>query len=236
MHCPQDPALRHVELIQAARTDPAAMASLVKTYRRFMVHIMRELFPGRKRVPIDAYLGEMTITLMKCVQSWRPESQFTTYLGVALRRAINAQRVVERHGRLIPFGCEHLLAPASWWDGLRTSRSDRHWNHRDHFSRARDDAHDHWPEWVDESRLHSWIEQLHGRYREVILRRMAGQTLNEIARSYNVTRERVRQLEQKAISKLKKRAWFVAHNKELRALGLKEVPEPSDAPILAEVA
>lgn len=59
-------------------------------------------------------------------------------------------------------------------------------------------------EWFDDRRRALWraVDQLDARQRTIVERRMEGATLEEVSRELAVTRERVRQIERKAVERL----------------------------------
>ncbi len=203
--------LRHHDLILAARTDDAAMARLLRLYKGFFAHVLKHCFPRAKRPPLNVYLGEMAIGFMHCVREWDETCEFTTYLYPSLRGMILRQRLGE--SRLIRPSTEPNnrteLALNSWrWKTVREPRADRHWNRRQHFRPTVSDEEESspFPDWADHAWLEANTKNFTPRVRDILHRRMAGETLQAIAQIHKVTRERIRMLAVRAIHTLQLRA------------------------------
>lgn len=203
--------LRHHDLILAARTDVAAMDQLLRRYKGFFAYVLKRCFPRAKRPPLNAYLGEMTIGFMHCVREWDATCELTTYLYPSLRGMILRQRLYER-GLIRPSTePEHQtkLALNSWrWQPVREPRADRRWNRRQHFRTtvSAEEESSPFPPWADPEWLDAHVKQFTPRVQDILRRRMAGETLQQIGQVHKVSRERIRALAVKAIRTLQLRA------------------------------
>lgn len=179
---------RDAALIYRAKHDAAAMAELVAKYEWFFIFLLRRMFPDARRVPLPYYLGSMTMAFMAAVHGWEARGELTTYAAYKMRQAIIKQ---QRDDRVLP-GPHGKPWPEQF--PLTEPPTDRRWSGRVLAAPCRDPL----PDWCSPEMLAAMFSTFSPRMREIVRLRADDKTLEEVAKTFRVTRERIRQIEMKA--------------------------------------
>jgi len=168
----------------------------------------------------DLYLGEAAIHFVYCVERFRPEfgTQLITYCAKAIIHHLHHVQIRERCP-VVPnmgvFNEPDKAKRSTQFSALRALRSrdwsplpqhdgttPRHlWNGQEYVQRPRDV--DGWPEWFDRDAAERVFASLPWQDRDCLSRMCQGESLDDIAISLGVSRQRIHQRITRAVNRLR---------------------------------
>lgn len=185
-------------IIKAQAGDKSATGELLERHRNFIWKCARRYYlRSQNALEIEDCAQIAAMGMIKAIRQFRPE--FGVVLLTFAFRCVQSEFALSfRNNSVVRFPQKQRRTPVALFSGIGDEDS-----HFEHTIAATDpDV----PTVVRNELIaigRRYLETLDGRDRDIVYRRMNGETLNEISLTYGISKERVRQLEALALRKLR---------------------------------